>query len=657
MADDKDVKDFGDIDNWLADLDGDEPDQTASVAVSGSDGDELDQADIDQLLSGGGAEESGAQEDSVELDQDDIDSLFGDGPQGEVPEPSVAAEAFPGEQDTEPEAPQEEIGDEFEDLFAEEFEEEAPADQPQTEPDEPEAAVEAAGDEKPPEEAASSAPASPPAGDGGEAVPAEAGGEKEKDPFDFDDGEFDIEGFDFDDDIPDIPDENMLESSREGKRETAEEEDIFADTPSDTGAPVTGEAGEAEETAAGEDWKKRFAGWLPASFDKSAINKSTIGASLFSLLLLVGAAYWLLGRDEEPELAIPPQVREKLVEALEPERPEPVLPPVAKAERFRMEQPGAAVSLQLRAEAADGAPLAYEIVTPPRHGRLSGEPPRITYLPNPDFPGEDSFVFRATDGRLASEPARVAIVGPSLRAKEDEKVLPEEVEEVLTLAPEQPLIRVRDLQLSTSSTKPLKIDWAAIWRRDNPVPFAGVRVEIMEQDLRGRLHRPDPAHHLYEPDPYFQGEESLVYRFHYAGQRSKPRRLTMQVESGNPPPTIRLAPLAAAYPVGETVILDARETLAVQPQELHFQWRQLSGTTVHLESLVDNDALVRFVAPSAFAHLASPKVVLEVTAIDRHTGLQESKTVAIGTSSRRQSALWQGEPAAERPRNSPLWGY
>ncbi|MDF1613976.1 Ig-like domain-containing protein [Desulfurivibrio dismutans] len=662
MANDKDVNDFGDIDDWLADLDDDEQGQTASVATAELDSDELDQSDIDQLLSGGGTEDGGAQADSVELDQNDIDSLFGDAPQ-EVPEPTPVAEQ---------EAGAGEGGDDFEDLFAGDSGEDS-AEQPEAGSPELAESPEASESlEAPPateEEASVEVGTEEVAGDDelpvAEEQPAVAereastggGGEEEKDPFAFDDGEFDIEGFDFDDDIPDIPDENMLESSREGKQETADE-DIFADTPS-AAEPASEDE---EEATVGENWKKGFVAWLPASFDKSAINKSTIGASLFSLLVLIGAAYFLLGRDGEPELAIPPQVREELVEALEPEPtdlaepPAPIMPPVARDERFRMDQPGAAVSMQLRAEAPDGGPLAYEIVTPPRYGRLSGEPPRVTYLPNPDFPGEDRFVFRATDGRQASEPARVAIVGPSLRAADKEAPL-EEVEEVLTMTPEQPLIRVRDLVMTSRSTEPLKIDWAAVWRRDNTTPFTGVRVEIMQQDLQeGRLRRLDPATHIYEPDPYFQGEESLVYRFHYAGQRSKPRRLTLRVESGHPPPSVRLGPLAATYPPGETVLLDARETLAVRPQELRFEWRQLSGSAVHLESLADNDALVRFVAPSPFAHVASPKVVLQVTAMDP-AGRRDTKTVEINTPSRRQSALWRGEEDAGQQRNSPLWGF
>ncbi|MAR93220.1 MAG: hypothetical protein CML06_20435 [Pseudomonadales bacterium] len=43
------------------------------------------------------------------------------------------------------------------------------------------------------------------------------------------------------------------------------------------------------------------------------------------------------------------------------------------------------------------APLRFEIVQGPRHGRLTGTPPELTYIPDPDYTGFDEVVFRVSD--------------------------------------------------------------------------------------------------------------------------------------------------------------------------------------------------------------------------------------------------------------------
>src|SRR5262249_16360558 len=72
-----------------------------------------------------------------------------------------------------------------------------------------------------------------------------------------------------------------------------------------------------------------------------------------------------------------------------------------------MEDPPVAITLA--ATDADGDPLTIEIVIPPVHGVLRGTPPQVTYTPNADSYGTDSFTFKAFDGREFSNTATVAI--------------------------------------------------------------------------------------------------------------------------------------------------------------------------------------------------------------------------------------------------------
>ena len=66
--------------------------------------------------------------------------------------------------------------------------------------------------------------------------------------------------------------------------------------------------------------------------------------------------------------------------------------------------------LVLSATDADGDPLTFAIATPPAHGRLSGTAPSLTYTPDADWHGDDSFSFTAGDAAGSSVPAVVSIV-------------------------------------------------------------------------------------------------------------------------------------------------------------------------------------------------------------------------------------------------------
>ena len=68
-----------------------------------------------------------------------------------------------------------------------------------------------------------------------------------------------------------------------------------------------------------------------------------------------------------------------------------------------------AIPLTLGAADVDGDSLTYYLVSMPSHGILTGIAPNLTYTPNPNFNGQDSFAFKANDGTLNSNTATVAI--------------------------------------------------------------------------------------------------------------------------------------------------------------------------------------------------------------------------------------------------------
>jgi VCBS repeat-containing protein len=57
----------------------------------------------------------------------------------------------------------------------------------------------------------------------------------------------------------------------------------------------------------------------------------------------------------------------------------------------------------------DGDNLTYHVVDGPQHGTLSGSGANLTYTPEANYNGADSFTYKATDGTADSGPATVTI--------------------------------------------------------------------------------------------------------------------------------------------------------------------------------------------------------------------------------------------------------
>merc|ERR1712000_548227 len=67
------------------------------------------------------------------------------------------------------------------------------------------------------------------------------------------------------------------------------------------------------------------------------------------------------------------------------------------------------IVITLQASDVDGDSLTYNIVSEPQHGSFSGYAPALTYTPQEDYSGTDSFTYTANDGEIDSEVATVSI--------------------------------------------------------------------------------------------------------------------------------------------------------------------------------------------------------------------------------------------------------
>jgi len=66
-------------------------------------------------------------------------------------------------------------------------------------------------------------------------------------------------------------------------------------------------------------------------------------------------------------------------------------------------------NIVLSATDADNDLMTYQIVSNPAHGNLTGSAPNLTYEPNANYNGSDSFTFKANDGKIDSNNATISI--------------------------------------------------------------------------------------------------------------------------------------------------------------------------------------------------------------------------------------------------------
>lgn len=82
--------------------------------------------------------------------------------------------------------------------------------------------------------------------------------------------------------------------------------------------------------------------------------------------------------------------------------------PVAVAQTVSTQE-DKSLGIILSATDKDGDPLVYQIASGPSKGSLSGTAPNLTYVPNLNASGTDSFSFRVNDGKADSNTASVSI--------------------------------------------------------------------------------------------------------------------------------------------------------------------------------------------------------------------------------------------------------
>jgi len=118
------------------------------------------------------------------------------------------------------------------------------------------------------------------------------------------------------------------------------------------------------------------------------------------------------------------------------------------------------VDVTLTATDANNDELTFSLQTNPTNGILLGDVPNITYRPNPDWHGTDTFTYTAHDGELESEIATVTI---SVSNADDEIV----VTELLPSEFEQTINETETLNFSIIAEDPDGNELEYLWKLDD----------------------------------------------------------------------------------------------------------------------------------------------------------------------------------------------
>lgn len=159
----------------------------------------------------------------------------------------------------------------------------------------------------------------------------------------------------------------------------------------------------------------------------------------------------------------------------------------------------------------DGDSLAYSIVTKPSNGILSGTEPNMSYTPNTNFNGLDSFTFRVGDGTLNSIPGTVSLLvnpadDPPIAHGENVTVPEDKVSHIL-------------LTGSDPDGDPLTY---SVLRTPNHGKLSGTAPNL-----------------IYTPDPNFSWLDSFTFRVNDGKSDSVPATVMISVTPANDPPTAK----------------------------------------------------------------------------------------------------------------------
>ena len=189
------------------------------------------------------------------------------------------------------------------------------------------------------------------------------------------------------------------------------------------------------------------------------------------------------------------------------------VPPIAQSQTIKLNEDTQS-SITLKATDEDNDTIGYRISLKPKHGTLKGKAPNITYIPNKDYNGADSFAFIANDGQADSKEAAVTLdikpINDKPIAKEDQATTDEDTSITIT-----PLGNDTDVDIATNQDK--------------------LTITNITKPQNGKAKIKDNTI-IYTPNPNFNGSDSITYTIEDKAKASATAKVNIAINPVNDAP-------------------------------------------------------------------------------------------------------------------------
>lgn len=186
-----------------------------------------------------------------------------------------------------------------------------------------------------------------------------------------------------------------------------------------------------------------------------------------------------------------------------------------------------AKAITLSGSDVEGSALTYTVVSQPTKGILSGTAPNLTYTPNTNANGSDSFTFRVNDGSLNSGTATVSI----------------------NITP------VNDAPVANSQSVTTLEDTAkAVTLSGSDVDGDSLTYTIVAQPTKGTLSGTAP-NLIYTPNANYNGSDSFTFRVNDGTVNSSTATVSITVTAVNDPPVADNQSVSALEDIAKAITL------------------------------------------------------------------------------------------------------
>ncbi len=166
-----------------------------------------------------------------------------------------------------------------------------------------------------------------------------------------------------------------------------------------------------------------------------------------------------------------------------------LIEPVADDQNLNTDEE-VALGITLTGTGLQPGPVTWTILTDPEHGTLTGTAPDLTYTPDPDFYGSDSFTFKVNDGLVDSNVATISIDVTNVNDA------PGAVDDFYTTD--------MNVVLDVAAPGVLENDFDAD-------PTDAIIVDLKDEPMHGTVLLSQDGSFIYTPDEGYFGEDSFTY--------------------------------------------------------------------------------------------------------------------------------------------------